>query len=129
MGFKPNAWATVWGVDREQKGNFTKVRLSTSRKNKDGNYEQDFSGFCTFIGQAHTDAASLSERDRIRIGECEVLTHFDKAKNKEYINYNVYTFEPAVGNSNSSNSQKPQKKTAFDEIVEEGEANDEAFPF
>lgn len=52
MGFRKDAWASVWSVE-EGRGNTMKVRISTSRKKKDTDeYEQDFSGFCTFIGNA-----------------------------------------------------------------------------
>lgn len=95
MGFRPKAFATVWGVE-PGKGNFTKVRLSVSRKNKDGEYEQDFAGFCTFIGTAHAKAAKLKERDRIQLGDTDVSTTYDSVKKKEYVNYKVFDFEYAA---------------------------------
>jgi len=131
MGFRPNAWATVWSVEPSAKGSSTKVRLSTSKKNKDGVYEQDFSGFCLFIGDAHTGAAKLAEKDRIKIGECEVTTLFDKEKNKEYVNYKVYNFETSddSGKSTPASAGKSAKKPAFEDAVEEGESNEDNLPF
>lgn len=94
MGFRNGAYATVWKIEKKDK--FTKIQLSTSKKNKDTNeYSTDFSGFVNFIGNAHTDAASLSERDRIQIRECEVTTSYDKEKDKKYTNYAVFSFVPA----------------------------------
>lgn len=54
MGFRDNAYATVWDVQPMSEA-MTKARISTSRKNqKTDEYEQDFSGFVTFkIGRAH----------------------------------------------------------------------------
>lgn len=95
MGFRNGAYATCWGIE-PGKGNFTKVRLSISKKNKEtGAYEQDFSGFCTFIGTAHAQASTLKERDRIKLGDVDVSSHYDKANQKEYINFKVFSFEKA----------------------------------
>lgn len=92
MGFRTGAFATVWDV-QPGAGNFTKVRLSVSKKGKDGNYEQDFSGFCTFIGTAHAKAEKLRVKDRIKLGDVDVSTTFDKERQKEYVNYKVFTFD------------------------------------
>ena len=54
MGFRQGGYMTVWSAEPSKSGSTTRVRLSSSRKNKKTDeYEQDFSGFCTFIGQAH----------------------------------------------------------------------------
>lgn len=106
MGFKANAYATVWEVT-PGKGNFTKVRLSTSKKNKEGEYETDFSGFCMFVSQAHAKAQRLKQRDRIRLGDVEVTTTYNKDTKKEYVNYKVYDYEIADSapvNTNSGSS-------------------------
>ena len=96
MGFRTGAFATVWSVE-PGKGNFTKVRLSTSRKDKEsGEYVQDFSGFCMFIGTANAAASSLHTRDRIKLGDVDVTTTYNKETNKEYVNYRVFSFEPAA---------------------------------
>lgn len=100
MGLKQGGRASVWQVE-PGRGNFTKVRLSTSRKNRQsGQYEQDFSGFCMFIGEAHKKAALLKMRDRIQVGEFEVSNRYDKATGKEYIDYKVFDFSvvESVGN-------------------------------
>lgn len=90
-----NAYATCWEIV-PGKGNFTKVRLSTSRKNRDtGEYEQDFSGYVMMVGHAHAKAQKLRERDRIRLGDVEVTTTYDKERNREYVNYKCYEFEMA----------------------------------
>ena len=112
MGFRTGAYATIWQV-KQGKGNYTDVRLSISKKNRQTNeYEQDFSGFVRFIGTAHQRANSLKERDRIRIGDCEVTNSYDKEKNVTYTNFAVFSFEDANGgtntNQNSQDSPNPQ---------------------
>lgn len=95
MGFRSNSFAMVFGIE-PGKGNFTKVRLSVSRKDKNtGEYIQDFSGYCTFIGQAHAKAARLKEKDRIKLIDVDVSNTYDKEKQKEYVNFKVFDFEMA----------------------------------
>lgn len=129
MGFRQNGYMMVWAVEPSKSGNTTKVRLSSSRKNKNTDkYEQDFSGFCTFIGDAHKAASHLKERDRIKILECDVGTTYDKENKREYVNYKVFSFEMADGGNSPSNAKqdntgnKPAgKRTAFDEEGDTGE--------
>lgn len=95
MGFRTGSYATVWSVE-SVKPNVTKVRLSVSRKNRQTDtYEQDFSGYCSFIGNCAVDALKLRERDRIRLGDVDVTSRYDAANRKEYVNYAVFSFEPA----------------------------------
>ena len=51
-----NAYATIWGATREEKR--TKVRLSTSDKDRDGN-KQYSNWNATFVGKAHDQIASI----------------------------------------------------------------------
>ena len=95
MGFRAGSFATVWSVE-PGKGNFTNVRLSISRKNKDTDqYEDEFSGFCMFIGEARAKAEKLKERDRIKLGDVDVTRRYDKEKQKEYYTFKVFSFEMA----------------------------------
>ena len=131
---------TVWSTELSPKGNTTKVRLSSSRKNKiTGEYEQDFSGFCTFIGNAHTKASQLKPKDRIRIGECDVSTSYNKETKKEYVNYAVFDFEMA-NNGGSGTQQNNNINSILDEapavkapkarksaLAAEGDVDDDPF--
>lgn len=95
MGFRVGAYATVWSVE-SVKPNVTKVRLSISRKNRQsGEYEQDFSGFCSFVGNCAVDALKLRERDRICLGDVDVTSRYDKNSRREFVNYAVFDFKPA----------------------------------
>lgn len=114
MGFRQGGFMTVWSTELSPKGNTTKVRLSSSRKNRmTGEYEQDFSGFCTFIGNAHSKASQLKPRDRIKLGECDVSTTYHKDTKTEYVNYAVFDFEMANGGS------APQRNNQINVLVED----------
>ena len=129
MGFRQGGYMTVWSTEPSKSGSTTRVRLSSSRKNKKTDeYEQDFSGFCTFIGQAHEMASNLKEKDRIKILECDVGTTYDKEKKVEYVNYKVFTFEMADGSAptTGTDTATPKKKAA---LAEEGEVEEDDLPF
>lgn len=120
MGFRANAFATVWSIEETNSPNVTKVRLATSKKNKKtGEWEQDFGGFCRFIGEANKNVAKLKEKDRIKILECEVTNNYNKEAKREFVDYTVFSFEMADGSSAAT-------KKAVDDPVEGDTDN---FPF
>ncbi len=124
MGFKNGAYAKCWSFEQTSP-KVTKVRLSVSRKTDSG-YESDFSGFVSFIGSANDKVKKLWEGARIRLDECDVSTRYDKAKNKEYINYKVFDFSIPADDDRPSEAKKPTKQAAYDE----GEVEDEdGLPF
>ena len=94
MGFRTGAYAKVWEVT-PMSDTSTKVRLSVSRKNKQTNeYEQDFSGFVLAIGTAAAKkAACLKEGERIKLGDVDVTTKYDKEKKVTYTNFKMFSFE------------------------------------
>ena len=79
MGFRKDAYATVWSVEVVS-DTMTKGRISVSRKNKQTDeYETEFGGFVSFVGTAAAKkAAGLKERDRIRLGDVDVTNRYDK---------------------------------------------------
>lgn len=104
--FANNAWAKLWKI--EDKGNYTIVEMSTSRKNKETDaYETDFSSkFVRFVGAAHNKVKRCSDGDRVQIVNCGVDTSAYTAKDgtKKYAN-NFVVFDIALNNnSNSDNS-------------------------
>lgn len=129
MGFRTGAYATIWEV-KNGNGNYTDVRLSISKKNKQTNeYETDFSGFVRFIGTAHQKATSLKERDRIKIGDCEVTNNYNKEKNVTYTNFAVFSFEDANSGGNANNNQNTQSKSDPDGFMNIPDGIDEELPF
>ena len=119
MGFRNDAYATVWAV--ENKGNYSVVELSTSHKNKQTDkYETDFSSkFVRFIGTAHEKAANLSPKDRIKLGNVET-TISKSSENKYFTNFLVYSFDKADEAHQKSDSENT------DVLVSE---DDEELPF
>ena len=130
MGFRTGAYATIWEV-KNGNGNYTDVRLSISKKNKQTDqYETDFSGFVRFIGTAHQRANALKERDRIKIGDCEVTNSYNKEKNVTYTNFAVFSFEDANGNGGNANTnQNAQSKPNSDGFMNIPDGIDEELPF
>jgi hypothetical protein len=63
--FKDN-YATYW--EHEDKGSYSIVSLSTSRKDKkSGDYKNSNWKFCRFVGEAHEKVKDLNKKDHIRI--------------------------------------------------------------
>ena len=93
MGFRTGAYAKVWKT--EDKGNYSVVELSTSKKNKQtGKYETDFNGkFVRFIGQAHTDIKKYGDGIKIKLGDVEVTNSYNKETKISYTNFLVFSFE------------------------------------
>ena len=124
MGFRKESYATIWSVEPTS-DTLTKGRISISRKNKQtGEYETDFSGFVSFIGTAAAKKASLlKERERIKLGDVDVTTKYDKEKNVTYTNYKIFSFDLA---------DEPQNHESIsDETnnIDNGEIDDERLPF
>lgn len=124
MGFRKDAWATCWGVEVKS-DTLTQVRISTSRKDKQTDeYVQDFSGFVAFVGTAAAKkAASLKEKDRIKLGDVEVTTKYDSDKKVTYTNFKCYNFTTQdEGETTSATPAEPQPS------VDEG-VDDDRLPF
>ncbi len=117
MGFRTGAYATVWEVEPVRE-TATKIRISTSRKDKQtGEYEQDFSGYVLCCGTATAaNAAKLRKGDRIKLGDCEVTTRYDKGREITYTNYRLFSFEDAGGGQRQSAPTDPQPQVDSGEI-------------
>lgn len=127
MGFRKDAWATCWGVEVKS-DTLTQVRLSTSRKDKKTEeYVQDFSGFVAFVGTAAAKkAASLKEKDRIKLGDVEVTNRYDKEKGVSYTDFKCYNF---TTQENTSNDDLPFTMDDPQPTVDEGVNEDKRLPF
>ena len=123
MGFRTGSHAKVWQV-KTVSDTLTKLRISISRKNKDGGYDQDFGGFVSVIGTAAAGrAAKLREGDRITLGDVDVSTFYNKEKQTEYTTFKVFSFE-----ADGEQPSKPKKKPV-DEVEPEPEDDDSDLPF
>ena len=122
MGFRTGAFAKVWEVT-PMSDTSTKLRMSISRKNKKTDeYEQDFSGFVLAIGTAAASkAARLKEGDRIKLGDVDVSTKYDKDKKVTYTNFKKFSFDADGENSTPSRSAPPDAPKPG---VDDGEVDD-----
>ncbi len=127
MGFRKDSYATVWSVETIS-DTLTKARISISHKNKQtGEYETDFSGFVGFIGTASAKkAACLKEKDRIKLGDVDVTTNYNKEKDVTYTNYKVFSFEIQ---EKPNNDQEETNSRVSEDTVDNGEIDDSRLPF
>lgn len=127
MGFRNGAYAKVWDVSPIS-DTVTKLRVSISRKDKNtGDYVDDFSGFLRVIGTSAAKRASMiNPGDRIKLGDVDVSTRYDKEKKMEYTTYKVFGFElVSDGHTGSSSNSIPP-----DEVqVDSGEIDNSGLPF
>lgn len=124
MGFRTGSYAKVWAVEPKSDTNTT-VRISISRKNKKTDeHEQDFSGFVGFVGTAAAKkAACLKEGDRIKLGDVDVTTSYDREKKVAYTNFKCFSFDVEGSTSTAAAINDPQS------VVDSGEVDDSRLPF
>lgn len=126
MGFRKDSFATIWSVE-PMSDTLTKARISISRKNRQtGEYENDFGGFVSFVGTAAAKkAASLKERDRIKLGDVDVTNRYDKEKNATFTNFKIFSFEM----TDAPQNQQTRATTEPQPNVDDGEIDDNRLPF
>lgn len=116
MGFRSGAWATVWETESKFP-TLTNGRISISKKNKEtDSYEEDFSGFVAFVGtDAAKKALTLSQKDRIKLGDVEVSRKYVKESGKTYYNFKVYSFD-TYAETQAADALKKSSKNTKDEL-------------
>lgn len=126
MGFRKDSFATIWSVEPTS-DTLTKARISISHKNRQtGEYENDFSGFVSFVGTAAAKkAASLKERERIKLGDVDVTNRYDKERNTTFTNFKIFSFEMA----DTPQNQQTRATTEPQPHVDDGEMDDDRLPF
>lgn len=82
-------FAKVWSV--EDKGNYVKTQISTSRKDKDGNYINS-SWFANFVGKCVDKARELERGTRIKI-TAGTIENKKTDDGKIYTNVTVFGFD------------------------------------
>lgn len=97
MGFKTGAYATIW--ETKIVNGRLDARMSTNRKQQDGTYKQDWSGWVRLYGEA-TKLDGVPANTRIRLGDIDVTNNYDKAKGIAYTNYIMYTYSDADTHTN-----------------------------
>lgn len=111
---KPSAtYATVWEVKKNEHG-FVKGRVSTSEKNKDGEYVNS-NWFATFAKNCSEKAMELKPKDRIIIDKFALKNPSVKKADGTYVNYMdlaIYHFKKvdADGNAEKNGEQSTEPK-------------------
>ena len=127
MGFHQDGYATVWSVEPNRTGRVTKVKLSTGKRDKQTNkFEQDFSGFVSFVGSANEGAKKLRERDRIKILSCDVTSRYDSTKKREFVNYTVFDFEKVEGGGTATTTAASPTRSRVAPIAQQADESDTA---
>lgn len=122
MGFRNGAYCTVWDEPKVIADTLTTMKASISRKDKStGKYETDWSGFISFCGTAAAGkAAKLSSRDRIKLGDIDVSSKYDKEQKREYTHFKCFGFE-LLEQDNLSEPQEPKNEPEEDGVLSDGE--------
>ena len=116
MGFRAGARAKVWSLERQS--NYTSLRISISRKQKDSDeYIQDFGGFISLVGTAHKQGADIKEGDIIKIGDCEATTYYNKETGVTRYSFTVFNLEDADSDG-SETKHRDVKETPKKNAVE-----------
>lgn len=134
MGFRSDAYATLWEVRPTKSDKVLSGRITVSRKLKDGTYEDEFNQWVKLIGNARMLGAEIKSRTRIKIIDCDVKAPYDYEKGEtKFYDWVIYDFEVVGGsgsNTPAANTSKPKataaKKSAFND---EGDVDDEDVPF
>ena len=94
MGFRKDAYAKVWKLEKPEGKNYFNAQISINRKKDDG-YETEFSSFVRLVGEASKKAESLNVEDNliIKLGDVDVTNNYVKEKNTTYWNCTVFDFD------------------------------------
>lgn len=118
MGFRKGAYARVWEVKESENGRYSDARITISKKNDSGGYDQQFSGFVRLVGDAHELGKQISESKTgtpIQIGDCDVTNRYIAEKKITYYNFAIFSFEFTDSKSKKQSDVKSAKPTKNDE--------------
>jgi len=111
------AYATVWKVNPSENGKYIDLQVSTSEKDKEGEYINS-SWFPRCIGHAVNSLKGLEERDRIKIKSFKITNEYNREKNQSYFRFLILDAErlDSGGNKGTASAKsattKPAKKAA-----------------
>lgn len=128
MIYFKDVYASVFGV--ENKGNYFKARLSTSRKDQNDNYvNSNWNGM--FVSKAKDKAGVLSDKSRIKITSGAITNEpYETAdgEKKYWVTVKIFDFEN-LEHSNESNSSSASKKSKKKKSEPVEDIDDEDVPF
>ena len=146
MAFRNGCYASIWGCYPNESGKATSVRVSISKKNKTTQqYETDFSGFVTFIGDANSKIQRYVGKQigdnrrplaRIRLDEISA-TRKERpgqegvpAKEKVYIDgFQCYAFTDEDELNEGNAPVQSSKPSSYDPSIPDDAGDDEELPF
>lgn len=138
MGFRKGAWMSVFGFFPNPKSDkIAQISGATSVKNRTtGEYETDFSSYCSCIGEAVVKKAKglrieKGKPARIRLLDVEVKHTFEgtgQDRKLKYVNYNIYDFDfgDSAGGARQTSAAE-DLNTAYEGISDD--VNEEGLPF
>lgn len=130
MGFRTNAYCTVWSV-KPISDAMTKINISTGKKNKQTDkFEKDFSDFAACVGTAVAKKAlSLKEGDKIKLGDVEVTKSYGPDGKPTFTNYKIYSFEVEESSPNRAQKKSGYKKAQVGDGEIDNDVEDARLPF
>ena len=118
MGFRTGSYAKVWDV-RQVSDKVTKLQLSCSKKNRDGQYETVFGDWVSVLGTAAAaKARKLQRGDTIKIGDCDVENNYDREKKQKFYSFKLFSFEQEASDQRPKQAS-PAKEPAAPESTDE----------
>ena len=137
MGFRRNAWMSVFGFyPNEKSSKVAQISGATSIKNKaTGEYETDFSAYCTLIGEKVVQKAknlriAKGKPARIRLLDVEVKQTFEGVgaeRRPKYTNFNIYDFDFGDEERPHTTNMDEDLNVAYEGISDD--LNEEGLPF
>ena len=130
MAFKNGCYATLWNIEKDKDGvvaiydRYAEIFITTSRKNREGKYETDFSGRVRCLGNAFETIKQLSlkQQDKLRLMDVECSQN--KVKDKIYNNYVCWEIE-----TTQSKVSKPKETQVVGEAPVFANIDDDDLPF
>lgn len=95
-------YATVWKINHPENGKYIDVQITTSEKNKNGEYENS-SWMARVIGHALNSLKGIKERDRIKITSFKMSNIYDKEKNRSFLKMLIFEAKFADNKMNNNN--------------------------
>lgn len=115
-------YAKVWKVDRKEK--YTDLTISTSEKDKDGNYINS-NWYPRAIGHAHNSLKDINEGDRITIKQAKLsMDPYEKDGQKKYA-FRFLILEAEINEKNKEKTSKADKEES--ELMDKEEEEDLPF--
>lgn len=90
IGEGSSKFVKIWSI--EDKGKYAKAQVSSSQKNKEGQYENS-SWNMNFVGKAKDKILMCDKGDTIEITQGGVSNSYNKEKKETYYNLVVFDFE------------------------------------